>query len=96
MNERKFDPTASALSAIDSASRSPASREDLKRMLETGAGHPSHLRALLGDVDLHTLYRLAARLDVDHPTLARAYVVARQSVAAANSELDEFAAQFVL
>jgi hypothetical protein len=51
-------------------------------MLQTGDGDPSHLRALFGDVDLHTLDRLAAEFAVDHRTLARSYARARQEVAA--------------
>jgi nitroreductase len=94
VRDRSFDPTATALSAVRNASRKPATREDLRRMLETGSGEPSHLRALFGDVDLHTLCRLAALFAIDNRTLARSYVVARRNVAAANAELDEFAAQF--
>ena len=94
MDERRFDPNATAFSAIENASRSPVSRNDVRRMLETGSGYPSHLRALLGDVDLDMLCRLAALFAIGNRTLARAYVAARQTVAAANSELDEFAAQF--
>jgi hypothetical protein len=94
VRDRSFDPVATAFSAIENASRSRVSREDVRRMLETGTGDPSHLRALFGDVDLHTLCRLAALFAIDNRTLARAYVAARRTVAAANSELDEFAAQF--
>jgi hypothetical protein len=36
----------------------------------------------------------AALFAIENRTLARAYVAARRTVAAANSELDEFAAQF--
>ena len=54
------------------------------------------MRALFGDVDLHTLVRLAALYGVDDEMLARSYAVARGAVAAANAELDEFAAQFNL
>jgi hypothetical protein len=96
LGEDGFDPGATALSAIENASRAPARREDLRRMLSTGAGDPSHLRALFGDVDLHTLTRLAALFGVENETLARSYVRARAEVAAANAELDEFAAQFDL
>jgi hypothetical protein len=91
--ERTFNPLATALSAIENASRTAVVRDD-RRMLQTGAGDPSHLRALFGDVDLHTLCRLAALFAIDDLTLARSYVKARREVAAANSELDEFAAQF--
>ena|SRR5271165_4296621 len=94
VRNRSFDPTAAAISAIENASRSPVRREDLRRMLETGTGDPWHLRALFGDVDLHTLCRLAALFGVENRTLARAYILARRSVAAANAELDEFAGQF--
>ncbi len=94
--DRHFDPAATALSAIENASRIPVGRDDLRRMLETGLGEPSHLRALFGDVDLHTLVRLAALYGVDDEMLARSYAVARGAVAAANAELDEFAAQFDL
>jgi hypothetical protein len=95
-SDSQFDAAASALSAIENASRIPVGRGDLRPMLSTGAGEPSHLRALFGDVDLHTLLRLAALYGIGDKTLARSYVVARDSVAAANAELDEFAAQFDL
>jgi hypothetical protein len=96
VRERTFDPLATALSAITNASRTPARREDVRRMLQTGDGDSSHLRALFGDVDLHTLDRLATQFAIDDRTLARSYARARREVAAANSELDEFAAQFDL
>jgi hypothetical protein len=54
------------------------------------------MRALFGDVELHTLTRLAALFGVESETLARSYARARAEVAAANAELDEFAAQFDL
>jgi hypothetical protein len=95
-SNRVFDPVATALSAIENASRVAVSRDDLQPMLAAGEGHPSHLRALFGDVDLHALLRLAAALGVDDQTLVRAYANARRNVAAANAELDEFAAQFDL
>ena len=54
------------------------------------------MRALFGDVDLHTLRRLANMFEIDGEALARAYRRARRMTAAANAELDEFAAQFSL
>lgn len=96
VRERTFDPLATALSAIENASRTPAGRDEVRRMLQTGAGDPSHLRALFGDVELHTLCRLAGLFGIDDRILARAYAKARREVAAANAELDEFAAQFDL
>lgn len=94
--KHQFDPVATALSAIENASSIPISREDLRALLGTGDGEPSHLRALFGDVDLHTLRRLASIFEIDGEALARAYRRARRMTAAANAELDEFAAQFDL
>ena len=92
----RFNPAATALSAIANASSLPVRRANLERMLQTGEGEPSHLRALFSDVDLHTLCRLAALFAVDDFTLARSYAAARRSAAAANAELDAFAAEFGL
>ena len=89
-----FDPFATALSAIENGSTVPVSRDDLPALLRTGIGEPSHVRALFGDVDLHTLRRMANRLDIDGETLARAYRTARRTSAAANPELEEFASMF--
>ena len=91
---RHFDPAASALSAIENASRAPIKREDLRDLLAAGEGEPSHLRALFGDVDLHKLLRLADALDVDDATLVRAYARARKTAAAANAELDQYSEPF--
>jgi hypothetical protein len=96
IREEGFDPLASALNAIANTGAPPAAREDVRAMLETGRGDPSRLRALFGDVELHTLSRLADLFAIDDLTLARAYVRARNEVAAASDELDEFAAQFGL
>jgi hypothetical protein len=87
-----FDPARTALNAIENASTLPIAREDLPRLLSTGEGEGSHLRALFGDVDLHTLLRLATLFDIDDPTLVRAYARARDAAAAANADLDEYAA----
>jgi len=96
VSAKTFDPAAMALNAIENASRVPIRREDLFALIATGEGDSSHLRALFGDVDLHTLSRLADRLGVDDFTLARSYARARESAAAANAELDDFAAQYGL
>lgn len=96
LGNQRFDPAATALSAVENASGVSVGRPELKRMLGTGCGAPSRLRALFGDVDLHTLGRLAALFAIDDGTLARSYVLARRTAAAANAELDEFAAQFDL
>jgi hypothetical protein len=88
-----FDPAATALSAIANVSRVPATKADLKRMLVTGTGEPSHVMALFSDVGLTTLIRLAIAFEISDITLARAYVRARDEYAAANAEMDEFAAE---
>jgi hypothetical protein len=90
------DPAQIALNAVENASRVPVRREDLARLLSTGEGEGSHLRALFGDVDLHTLLRLAAMLGVDDPAFARAYARARDHAAAANAELDEYVQSYGL
>ena len=90
------DPALTALNAISNASRVPVARADLAALLASGAGDGSHLRALFGDVDLHTLLRLAALYGLDDATLARAYARARRTAAAANAELDELAADYGL
>jgi hypothetical protein len=87
-----FDPARIALNAIENASRIPVAREDLQRLLSTGDGDGSHLRALFGDVDLHSLLALATQFDIDDLTLVRAYAHARETAAAANADLDEYAA----
>jgi hypothetical protein len=89
-----FDPARAALNAIENASTIPITREDLPRLLSTGEGEGSHLRALFGDVDLHTLLRLATLFDIDDPTLVRAYARARATAAAASADLDEYAATY--
>jgi hypothetical protein len=87
-----FDPARTALNAIENASTVPVAREDLPRLLSTGEGEGSHLRAFFGDVDLHTLLRLATMFGIDDPTLIRAYARAKTAAAAANADLDEYAA----
>ncbi len=95
-SQRRFDPAASALSAIENASRVPIAREDLRALLATGEGEPSHLRALFSDVDLHTLLRLAAALEIDDQTLVKLTPTRAPDVAAANADLDEYARPFGL
>ena len=70
------DPARTALNAIENASTVPVAREDLLRLLSTGEGEGSHLRALFGDVDLHTLLHLATLFDID----ARSRLRARQGI----------------
>jgi hypothetical protein len=84
------DPAAIAMSAIENVSRIPVTREDIRRMLATGSGEPSHVMALFSDVDYAVLLRLAIVFDISDADLARAYVGARDIYAAANADMDDF------
>jgi hypothetical protein len=86
-----FDPAATAISAIENVSEISVSKADLKRMLATGTGEPSHVRVLFGEVDLTTLMQLAIAFKISDATLARAYVHAREVHGAYNPEMDEIA-----
>ena len=86
-----FDPAATAISAIENVSKISASKADLKRMLATGTGEPSHVRVLFGEVDLTTLMQLAIAFKISDAALARAYVHAREVYGAYNPEMDEIA-----
>ena len=92
-----FDPAATAISAIENVSRVAVNKADLKRMLATGAGEPSHVSVLFGgDVDLSTLMRLAIAFEVSDDDLARAYVHARDVYAAYNPDMEEFAQEMAI
>src|SRR6266436_580014 len=56
---KTFDPAAVAISAIENVSRIPVTKADIKRMLATGTGEPSHIMALFSDVDYSSILRLA-------------------------------------
>ena len=87
---KTFDPATIAISAIENVSRIPVTKADLKRMLATGSGEPSHIMALFSDVDYSAILRLAIAFDISDADLARAYVCARETYAASNAEMDEF------
>lgn len=87
---KTFDPAAIAISAIENVSRIPVTKADIKRMLATGTGEPSHVMALFSDVDYSSILRLAIALDISDADLVRAYVRARDDYAASNAEMDEF------
>jgi len=87
---KTFDPAAIAISALENVSRIPVTKADIKRMLATGTGEPSHVMALFSDVDYSGVLRLAIAFDISDADLARAYVRARDTYAASNAEMDEF------
>lgn len=86
-----FDPAATVISAIQNVSRISVSKADLKKMLATGEGEPSHVRVMFGEVDLTTLMQLAIAFAIPDAALARAYVHAREIYGACNPEMDEIA-----
>jgi hypothetical protein len=85
-----FDPAAIAISAIENVSAVPVVRDDIRRMLSTGEGEPSHVMALFSDVDYTVLLRLAIAFGISDDDFARAYIHARDAYAAANSDFDAF------
>ena len=87
---KTFDPVAIAISAIENVSRIPVTESDIRRMLATGTGEPSHIMALFSDVDYSVVLRLAIAFDMSDADLARAYVSARNAYAASNADMDEF------
>ena len=87
---KTFDPATIAISAIENVSRIPVTKADLKRMLATGSGEPSHIMALFSDVDYSAILRLAIAFNISDADLGRAYVRARDTYAASNADMDEF------
>ncbi|MBV8565915.1 MAG: hypothetical protein JO273_10720 [Methylobacteriaceae bacterium] len=85
---KRFDPEATALSAISNASNVPVRRADLKLLLATGTGEPSHVRALFSDVHPSTLVQLLIEYGISDATFAQAYARARDRYAAANPEIE--------
>jgi hypothetical protein len=90
---KSFNPAAIAISAIENVSRVPVTEDDIRRMLITGTGEPSHVMALFSDVDYAAILRLAIAFDISDADLARAYVHARDTYAASNAEMDELLAE---
>ncbi len=87
---KTYDPAVIAISAIENVSLIPVTREDIRRMLATGEGEPSHIMALFSDVNYATLLRLAIVFDISDDDFARAYIHARDTYAAANPDFDAF------
>jgi len=87
---KTFDPAAIAISAIENVSLVPVTEADIRRILATGTGEPSHVMALFSDVDYAVILRLAIAFDISDADLARAYVRARDTYAASNADMDEF------
>jgi hypothetical protein len=87
---KTYDPVAIAISAIENVSLVPITRDDVKRMLSTGDGEPSHIMALFSDVPYPALLRLAIVFGISDDDFARAYIHARNTYAAANPDFDAF------
>lgn len=76
------------LSAIENASTIPVTPGLVLSVMQGRGGHPSHVRALFGDVELATLERVAGAAGIATATWVAAYARARIDVAAANPEID--------
>jgi hypothetical protein len=87
---KTYDPAIIAISAIENVSRISVTRDDIKRMLSTGEGEPSHIMALFSDVNYEVLLRLAIVFGISDDDFARAYIHAREAYAAANPDFDAF------
>jgi hypothetical protein len=88
--KKTYDPVAIAISAIENVSLIPVTRDDVRRMLSTGDGEPSHIMALFSDVPYPALLRLAIVFGISDDDFARAYMHARDAYAAANPDFDAF------
>ena len=88
--KKTYDPVATAISAIENVSLIPVTPDDIKRMLSTGEGEPSHIMALFSDVNYTVLLRLAIVFGISDDDFARAYIHAREAYAAANPHFDAF------
>jgi hypothetical protein len=88
--KKTYDPVAIAISAIENVSLIPLTRDDIKRMLSSGEGEPSHIMALFSDVNYAALLRLAIVFRISDDDFARAYIHARDTYAAANADFDAF------
>jgi hypothetical protein len=88
--KKTYDPVAIAISAIENVSVIPVARDDIKRMLSTGDGEPSHVMALFSDVPYSALLRLAIVFGISDDDFARAYIHTRHTYAAANPDFDAF------
>ena len=88
------DPLAVALSIVNNAAATSASREELLRLLRGEApvpGEVPHAVALFGEVPLVTLLGIAVRHDIPSATLARAYRGVRDRYGEHNDELEAWA-----
>jgi hypothetical protein len=83
-----------ARSAIANVRASEVTRDELMEALSSGAGDPTVVRTLFGDVSLLTILQLAIEFGISDSDLALAYARARQSFGARNPELDDFATEF--
>ena len=94
MMESRSAAQAVACSAIENVRPCEVIRGELIKALSSGAGDPTLVRTLFGDVSLSTILQLAIEFGISDPDLAHAYANARRSCGARNPELDEFAAEF--
>jgi hypothetical protein len=74
--------------AVGNASQEPITDAGIMAILRGGGGVPSHLRAVFGDVSLASILNVGASAGISRRTILDAYRTARDSVAAANPDLD--------
>jgi hypothetical protein len=96
MKKSRSAAQAVACSAVENVRPYEVTLEELSEALSFGAGDPTVVRTLFGDVSLLTLLRLAIEFGISDRDLAQAYVGARRNCGARNPEMDEFAAEFGL
>jgi hypothetical protein len=94
MMDRRTVAQAVACSAIENVRPYDVTRGELVKALSSGAGDPTLVRTLFGDVSLLTILQLAIEFGISDPDLAQAYARARRSCGARNPELDRFVAEF--
>ncbi|MFY9991392.1 MAG: hypothetical protein WAL40_10195 [Rhodoplanes sp.] len=94
MMDSRSAAQAVAYSAIENVRPYEVTRGELITALSSGAGDPTLVRTLFGDVSLLTILQLAIEFGISDPDLAQAYARARRICGARNPELDEFAAEF--
>jgi hypothetical protein len=88
--KKSRDPPAIAISAIENVSLIPVTRDDIRRMVSTVDGEPSHIMALYSDVSYAVLLRLAIVFGISDDDFARGYIHARDTYAAVNPDFDAF------
>jgi hypothetical protein len=81
---------ALAFSVIDNASPTPATADEVRQILQTGTGIPSHVQALFGDMPAVGLMDLRLEMGISEAVFEAARHNARRLHGAANPDFDGF------